>query len=113
MGPTDPVQERPGPKVETDWMLVGNADSIFKATNFYQNPSPWNDEIGPRLPKALLPLSYNNESSLLIDLRPDTFGNILYHPDLSVWTFGTPMNDWHTIGLCRTDIYRYVERGKY
>lgn len=87
-----------GSKLECSYLLVESAQSIINAIDWYQNPSPYNDEIGPRLPNVLLPLSRSNESSLLIDLRPKTFGNILYHPDLSVWTFGTSMNDWDTIG---------------
>ncbi|WP_182418673.1 SMI1/KNR4 family protein [Bartonella sp. HY038] len=87
-----------GAKLQVNLSLVQWAKLIIRATEWYQNPSPYNDEIGPRLPKTLLPLSRDDNASLLIDLRPKTFGNILYHPDLSVWTFGTSMNDWDTIG---------------
>ncbi|CAI3926680.1 unnamed protein product [Commensalibacter communis] len=87
-----------GAKLGMIWGLVDCAKSIIDATAFYHETSPYNDEIGPRLPKSLLPLTRSEEAALLIDLRPESFGNILYHPDLTYYTFGTDLNDWWRVG---------------
>ncbi|WP_282023729.1 hypothetical protein [Commensalibacter papalotli (ex Botero et al. 2024)] len=78
-----------GTKLGMIWALINSAKSIIVAAKFYYETSPYNHETGPRLPKSLLPLSGDQEVSLLIDLRPNSFGNILYYLELTFYTFGT------------------------
>jgi len=78
--------------------LVPWAKLTISAIKVLHNPHRGMEGVGPRVPKDLLPLTYDNQATLLIDLRSDSFGHIHFLPVIKKRTFGTRGYGWDNIG---------------
>ena len=79
--------------------LVPWAKMTISAIRAYCNPHPDFEGVKPRISRELLPLTRDNYSTLLIDLRPESFGNVLYLPYVRKQVFGKhPNYGWGNVG---------------
>ncbi|PYE22703.1 SMI1/KNR4 family protein SUKH-1 [Rhizobium sp. PP-CC-3A-592] len=82
-----------------DISLVPWAKLTISAIRAYCNPHPAYEGVKPRISRELLPLTRDNSSTLLIDLRPESFGNVLYLPYVRKQVFGKHANyGWENVG---------------
>ncbi|WP_083572147.1 SMI1/KNR4 family protein [Sinorhizobium americanum] len=87
-----------GPVITFNHTLVPWAKLTLTAIRALHYPHRHLEGIGARIPRELLPLSRDNECTILIDLRPATVGQILYIPQIKRQTFGTSGYGWDNIG---------------
>jgi hypothetical protein len=97
-----------GSVIEFDHTLVPWAKLTLAAIKSLHNPHQHFEGIGARIPRELLPLTRDNECTILIDLRPDTFGQILYVPKIKRQTFGTLGYGWDDIGLVANSFTEFL-----
>lgn len=62
----------------------------------------------PVIPEGLMPLTYSNYATILIDLREDTFGHIWYLPEIKRQRFGTKGNTWDEIGFVAKSLTEFI-----
>ena len=82
-----------------DFSLVPSAPSTLSAIRALHNPHPHFEDVGVRIPEVLLPLALDPGGTLMIDLRQEGFGNILYIGEVKKKTFGTDGYGWNNVGF--------------
>jgi hypothetical protein len=97
-----------GPVIDLDHTLVPWAKLTLTAIKSLHNPHQNFERIGARIPREILPLTRDNECSILIDLRTDSFGQILYMPKIKRQTFGTPGYGWDDIGFVANSFTEFL-----
>ncbi len=81
--------------ITSDFSLVPWARLTIGAIKAYQQPHPDYKGIRGRLPDEVLPLTSDNNKTLLIDLRQTSFGNVLYIRHVRNQVFGTGTYGWN------------------
>lgn len=79
-----------GDKLETESYHITSGKHIIQAIQIYN--------LYGKLPMYILPLRAMNYSSLLVDLRPESYGKIYFHPEIRD-KFGKGKNTWKNIGF--------------
>ncbi|MBS7696220.1 MULTISPECIES: SMI1/KNR4 family protein [unclassified Chelatococcus] len=78
---------------------VLDAKLTFGVVRRFCYPHPDFQGVSPRVSRDLLPLTGDNQSAVLIDLRPESFGNVLYLPYVRKQVFGKHANyGWNNVG---------------
>ena len=83
-------------------LTIQDAESLYNADRF-------RDNVGPRVPKELLPLTSDSYATILIDLRPETYGNIHFINEIEHQTFGTPGYGWNNIGYVAPNFTAFIK----
>lgn len=104
-----PCQFKDKSVIAGDFSLVPWAKLTITAIKVLHNSHPTSENVGLRLPKELLPLTRDNNATLLIDLRPDSFGNIHFVPVIKKRTFGTPGYGWDNIGYVASSFTDFIK----
>lgn len=78
--------------------LVPWAASTASACRHLYAPDRFRDNVGPRVPRDVFPFTYDSYNTFLIDLRPDSYGHMLFLPKIMHKTFGTPGYGWDNVG---------------
>lgn len=81
-----------------NFSLVPWAKLTIAAYRAYCDPHPDFQGVRQRLPKELLPLTRDNNATLLIDLRPDSFGYVHFLPVVRKKVFGSSGYGWDNVG---------------
>lgn len=89
--------------------LVPWAASTARSCKRLNTPDRFRENVGPRVPKELFPLTYDDYNTLLIDLRPDSYGHMLFLPEIKHKTFGTPGYGWDNIGYVAPSFSGFIE----
>lgn len=102
--------EFPGKKVisYTFTLVPWAATTIGIAKRFY-SPDKFRRNVGPRIPRELLPLTNDSYATMLIDLRPETYGHIHFLPEIKHQTFGTPGYGWENIGYVAPSFTDFIK----
>ena len=78
---------------------VLDAKSTLGVVRRFCYPHPDFQGVSPRVSPDLLPLTGDNNAAVLIDLRPEGFGNVLYLPYVRKQVFGKHANyGWNNVG---------------
>ncbi len=92
-----------------NFSLVPWAKLTIAAIKALHNPHPSFEGVGPRVPKELIPLTRDNNATLLIDLRPDSFGHVHFLPVIKKKTFGAPGYTWDNIGYVAPSFTDFIK----
>ncbi|TCN33794.1 SMI1/KNR4 family protein [Sinorhizobium americanum] len=65
-------------------------------------------KIGARVPDGLVPLTMDNQTTVLIDVRPETYGKVWYIDKIKRQTFGTPGYSWENIGFVANSFTEFL-----
>jgi len=78
--------------------LVPWAKLTINAIRAYCNPHPAFEGVRPRISRELLPLTRDNNATLLIDLRTDSFGHVHFMLSVKKKVFGSAGYGWDDVG---------------
>lgn len=92
-----PIEVANKKAITYDFSLVPWAKLTIGAIKAFQQPHQDFKGIRGRLPSEVLPLTCDNNATLLIDLREAGFGNILYIRSVRKQVFGTGTYGWNHI----------------
>ena len=107
-----PCRFRKKPAIVGNFSLVPWAKLTINAIRAYCNPHPAFEGVRPRVSRELLPLTRDNNATLLIDLRPDSFGHVHFLPVVKKKVFGSAGYGWDDVGYVApsfTDFIRELE----
>lgn len=86
-------------EIRVHFTPVLNAKLTLGVVRRFCYPHPDFQGVSPRVSRDLLPLTGDNNSAVLIDLRADSFGNVLYLPYVRKQVFGKHANyGWDNVG---------------
>ncbi|GHC69462.1 SMI1/KNR4 family protein [Limoniibacter endophyticus] len=91
-----------------DATLIPWAKLTLLATRTLRKTMATDSTVGPRIPAGLVPLTIDNQSTLLIDIRDDEFGKVWYLPKIKRQTFGTNAYDWNDIGFVASSFTTFL-----
>ncbi|MCX2698450.1 SMI1/KNR4 family protein [Ochrobactrum chromiisoli] len=94
--------------IAMDSTLIPWAQLTLKATRRLGRTMTTDPDIGPRVPAGVVPLTIDNQSTLLIDVRSDHFGTIWYLPEIKRQTFGTDTYNWKDIGFVASSFTEFL-----
>lgn len=92
-----------GPIIELDLIPISAADSTIDTIETLQER-----ENAPVIPGGLMPLTYCDYETALIDLRKNTFGYVWYLPEIKRQRFGTEGNTWDEIGFVAKSLTEFI-----
>ncbi|MBP0617768.1 SMI1/KNR4 family protein [Jiella mangrovi] len=79
--------------------LTPHGASILQSMRSLRRPHPVEPDVTLRLPDGVVPFNAGRgHSTIMLDLRPATHGQVLFLDEIKVQNFGTPGYDWDNVG---------------
>ncbi|MEN3794854.1 SMI1/KNR4 family protein [Fulvimarina sp. MAC3] len=85
--------------IQATSLLTPPGSSILQALRSLRRPHPAHPQVRRRVPEGVVPFNAGTgHSTIMLDVRPATHGQVLFLDKIKVQNFGTPDYDWDNIG---------------